>query len=51
MEEGDITTEIPDSDRIAVITSGDPEEVSLEGYELAEIKDFRGAKVVWMERE
>lgn len=51
MEPGDITQEIPDAEKIAVITSGEVEEVYLEGYELSDYKDFNGAKVVWMERE
>jgi 4-amino-4-deoxy-L-arabinose transferase-like glycosyltransferase len=51
MEEHDVTREIPDANRIAVITSGEVEEVYLEGYELFDYKDFSGAKVVWMERE
>lgn len=51
MEPGDITTEIPDTPRVAIITSGPVEEVYLEGYELSDYKDFNGAKVVWMQKE
>jgi hypothetical protein len=51
MEESDITQEIPESPRIGVITSGSPDEVELEGYELADERDFREAKVLWFERE
>jgi len=47
----DIIRELPKAPRIGVITSGPTEEVELNGYELAEEKDFREAKVLWFERE
>lgn len=51
MEKNDIVTEVPDVNRIAVITSGPIDEVELPGYTMSDSKDFNGAKVVWLTRE
>ncbi len=51
MEPQDIIRELPDAPRIGVITSGPIEEVELDGYQLADEKEFREAKVLWFERE
>jgi 4-amino-4-deoxy-L-arabinose transferase-like glycosyltransferase len=51
MEERDIVREVPNANRITIITSGPVEEVDLPGYSLTEYKDFKGAKVVYFMRE
>ena len=48
MEEGDITSEIPqNTKRVGVVTSGPIEEINLPAYEQEEIKEFDGLKFVW----
>jgi len=48
MEEDDIIREIPEGvQRLGVTTSGNPDEVNIEGFELTETKQIEGLKLLW----
>lgn len=51
MTEDDIVREIPNVKKIGVITSGNPEDVVLNGYNKIEIQDFKGLKFIIFERK
>lgn len=51
MQEGDIIKNLPETERLGVITSGDPENVILPGFTLEEIHQFRELKFLWLKRD
>lgn len=50
MEEGDIIKDLPQKEKIMVITSEDPEGITLPGYNFSEDKKFESLHVVWFEK-
>lgn len=51
MMKEDVISELPDTKRIGVVTSGPVEEVELPNYELTETKEFRNLKFLLFEKE
>ena len=50
MEENDVINHLPDEEKIGLITSASPEEVSLPGYIIEDIKQFDSLNFLWLER-
>ncbi len=51
MEEEDTITQLPNEEKIGLITSAPPEEVSLPGYSIEKTKKFDGLYFLWMEKD
>ena len=50
MEEKDVIYQIPDKEEIGLITSAQPEEVNLPGYEVKTVKQFDSLYFLWLKR-
>lgn len=50
MEEKDVIYQLPDKEEIGLITSAQPEKVSLPGYEVKSIKQFDSLYFLWLKR-
>jgi len=50
MQEDDLIDQLPNTDRIGVITSGSLEEISLDGYTQKQIQEFGPLKFIWYEK-
>lgn len=51
MEEGDVISQLPDEEKIGLITSANPSEISLPGYTIEKTKQFDGLFFLWLSKK